>query len=194
MTQRFIEFLNPSYIPHGAGGERARDLFRHWSSTKGTPDAELIKYARDVVWFDGADHGSITPPILSCGVNTLTALVTGKDAQDLIAIDDSIGEEYRRFAHLAYRDAAVNRIPNYSIVSSNYTNEQGDTFDLMYERLILPYRNPKGVRHLLLTTNLVESRLTGRKQDRKEPRQNFLQATVHSRKYFYPVPQVAWTI
>ena len=179
MTQRYIEFLNPSYITQGAGGERARDLFRHWSSTKGTPDADLVKFAKDIVWFDGADHGGITPPILSCGVNTLTALVTGKDAEDLVAVDECIGEDYRRFAHVAYRDAAVNRRPNYSIVASNYTNEQGDTFDLLYERLILPYRNERGVRHLLLTTNLVESRLTGRKQDRKAPPRNFLPATAH---------------
>lgn len=146
----FSEQMPVEDIDRGSGDDFAKHILSVWRCSEGNLTDDYIKAFPKLVLFDGAPRPCDSPDLLVCGNDALSIKILGAGwAESAEQARKFLDSDYRLMVGKDYFDSTNSQIPIFSIVGAEMHDTDGNSLNVLYQRLVLPVRTMGGGRFLL---------------------------------------------
>lgn len=137
-------------IDNGSGDDFAKHILSVWRRSEGNLTDDYVKAFPKMVLFDGAPRPQDSPDLLVCGNDALSIKILGAGwAESAEQARKFLTSDYRSMVGKDYFDSTNSQLPIFSIVSAQMHDTNGNSLNVLYQRLVLPVRTMGGGQFLL---------------------------------------------
>lgn len=156
----FVQPYALAQLERGHCDDVTVSLYRIWLNNKGKINRELLDLSSHLLLLSCRAAPGDSPQILFSGTHTLATNIYGSEwATGEEDMRGRINTEFRALVSDGYHAVIDDREPQYELISADLPLLQGQTIQVRYERLLLPWRTSAGVRQLVCRTSPIEIRL-----------------------------------
>ncbi|MEO9670093.1 MAG: hypothetical protein ABJF80_04585 [Marinomonas sp.] len=158
MKTHFVEELNLAQVERGGADAASQFLLQEFRRNQGylLNSRELNVLSPNFIAFQDFGTADDSPEILFWGNQTLFARYFASSQQDHQNAKYALAREYRQAVIKGYR-AASEGSPYFDIIGTGTLLGKGHP-ELIYERLLIPFKNRMGIPYLICYT--IERRVT----------------------------------
>lgn len=153
----FTEFLKFEHLELAPTTWRQQSLFQIWRQHKGIMHRDIIQHIDHLCLLNWQPKEQ-APLVTFSGNLSLTNFIAGEGWQKEMPRVAGVSEIFEAY------EAAASGLPAFEYVSFN-GDRQGETFDLGYERLVLPFKTPSGLPQIVTLSTGIRLQINGENAD-----------------------------